>query len=52
MRVYIFFENNLQYVQISQPIMIYLKKIPFNNIFYIYIKKYYNYAKYITCSIT
>ena len=40
-----FFYNTLGYVQISQPIMVYLKKKKnlFNDIFSIYIKQYYIY---------
>ena len=43
--VYILKKNILEYIQISQPIMIYFKKWKrsFNNILFIYIKHYYNY---------
>ena len=44
--VYIFFKKNiLEYIQNSQPIMVYFKKgkRSFNNILFIYIKNYYNY---------
>ena len=38
--VFFFFLNILSYVQISQPIMVLLKK---SEIFFIYIKQYYDY---------
>ena len=42
MGIYNFFSNILEYVQISKPIIVFFFK--FNNIFPIYIKKYYNYV--------